>query len=413
LSRQPGVYLFDIATLLSGLDGNGLDSRAEAITGTKLSAPAMLRVARSLAFQWIPAALFPRIKAIVLDLDNTLYSGVLGEDGLDVLLTDGHRRLQERLVNLHGEGMFLVLVSKNEPQDVDDLFRSRPDFPLQKAHFSRTFVDWTSKAAGVRQAAADLRIGVDSILLIDDNPGELVSVAAALPSIKTLHATPDASQTARALDLFPGLFSWSRSETDSLRISDLQAASERERLASTFAQPEDYLASLGVSIALQRNDRSQLARLTEISKKTNQFNLALQRLTDAQVARYIEEPGRSVIALSMRDRLSDSGNVGALFARIDGRVLVVEELCISCRALGREVEDPLILGALLAAQSQAEIDTIAFNVRVGPRNAPARAWLAKLVGKPIDRLESREQLAWSAPRMRARLSSCPVTIAYE
>ncbi len=410
LAHLPGVHVCKLSEALRSLGASALDPRAEKITGTKLSSLAMIQLARSLGLQWIPGALFPRVKAIALDLDDTLYSGVLGEDGIQVMFTDGHRLLHEKLLELRRKGTFLILVSKNERADVEELFRTRDDFPLRFNDFSYVGVDWSQKTDAIGHAAAHLRIDAESILFVDDNPGEIMSVVSTLPKIRTLHAFPDGAETARALDLFPGVFSWTTSNTDALRVTDLHATAERESLASHYSDPMHYLASLKICVGFQRNHQDQTARLTELSNKTNQFNLALKRFTAAQVARYMDSPDRSVVSISMRDRLSDSGNIGALFARLERDLLIVEELCISCRALGRNLEDLLVLGGVGYVRADQKFDRIAFEMQVGARNEPARVWLSQLLHKPIDRLAAREEMPWRPEDIRAMLAEYPVTV---
>jgi FkbH-like protein len=402
-----GVHLCDLPAALREV-GSISDARSQAITGTRLSSQAMAGLARSFALQWLPAAIFPRVKAIAVDLDETLYAGVLGEDGMDVRLTAGHRLLHEKLIELQRDGIFLILVSKNARSDVEQLFRQRTDFPLRLEHFSHVCVDWNGKAEAIRQAAANLRIGVDSVVFVDDNPGEIISVVSTLPGIRTLHASNHGEWTARSLDLFPGVFSWRSSDTDRLRVADANASLEREQIASRYDDPLNYLASLQVAVRFDCNDRGQIERLTELSNRTNQFNLSLKRLTAAQVQRYMDGQDTSVVAIAMRDRLSDSGNVGAVFLRFADNVLTVEELCLSCRALGRSLEDLLVLGAILRGHAGRAIGRLNFDVKIGPRNEPARRWLSQLIGKPVDRLTSREEITWSAQQMRARLAQYPV-----
>ena len=323
-------------------------------------------------------------KAIAVDLDGTLYAGTLGEDGpAGVELTEGHRVLQHRLVGFRNEGMLLALVSRNEPADVEALFAERDDFPLRLSDFSAIEVSWDDKSIAVGRVASALRIGCDSIVFVDDNPGELAGVGASLPVI-TVHAGADATQTASALEHVAGIFRWRTSVEDRLRADDLRASEVRAQIGQAASSPDDYLRSLQVQLDLLVGPRQQVARLAELSAKTNQFNLSLRRMNEAEIARRVIDAPSNVVAIRLADRLSDSGIVGMIVGSRVGRALHIDELCVSCRALGRRLEDSMLTKAVLVMAGQPAPETVIFAVRKGPRNAPARNWLAQYAGVQMD-----------------------------
>ncbi|HEY0997830.1 MAG TPA: HAD-IIIC family phosphatase [Gemmatimonadaceae bacterium] len=385
IGRVAGAHPLPLAALQQALGPRFLDPRAAALTGTRLSGPALVQVARLLAFRWIPASVTAGIKAIALDLDQTLYRGVLGEDGVQgVELTPAHAALQRDLVALQERGILLAVASRNEAEDARALLATREDFPLRAAHLSASAVSWGPKAQGLAEVARQLRIAPDAILFVDDNPGELAAVASELPGIRTLYASADAEATRRALALWPGLFRWAVDETDRLRSADLRASEERAALAARAADPGDYLRALGAALTFAVNPARDARRLYEMSHKTNQFNLALARLPEAEVARRVAGREGGAVSVRLRDRLSDSGVVASVLARRDhdggGEVLVVDELCISCRALGRQLEDLMVGGAVRLLLGQHPARRVRFVHATGPRNAPAREWLARFAG---------------------------------
>jgi len=314
------------------------------------------------------------IKAIALDLDNTLYEGVIGEDGMDVILTQDHHALQERLAQLAKDGVMLAVVSKNNLEDAEKLFATRDDFPLKWSHFSAIGVSWEAKSDEISNVLAHLRIAPKDLLFIDDNPGELATVAGALP-VRTIHAS-DAATTLRALDWLPGLWVWSRSETDLIRSQDALANYEREKLAAKPLSDAEYFASLGVTLTVEVDPDHHLNRLFEMSRKTNQFNLNLQRISEADMKRYIESPDHRVVCVALGDRLSDSGIVALLVAKLHGQSIQVLELAVSCRALGRRLDSFMIAAALDAAVHDLAQHKVSFLHQTGPRNTPARKWLS-------------------------------------
>ncbi len=394
-----GVRICPQGPIQGALGSRYLDSR----TGVDLSGEACVETARHLAFVWLPPALRPRIKAIAVDLDNTLYHGVLGEDGVNgVEMTPAHAELQRRLVELQESGALLAIVSKNERADVESLFDRRRDFPLRREHFSAVSASWGPKSAGLRAAAAEMRIALEAVLFIDDNPGELAEAAAHNPGLHTLHASSPLN-TVRALKLYPGLNGYTSGDADRLRAADLAAASRRAREQAASADPGEYLASLQIEIGLALDRAEDVHRLHELSMKTNQFNTGFLRLSEAQTAERIASEDCPTASIRLRDRLSDSGLVGAIFTRLAGETLHVEEIALSCRALGRQIEDVMIREALAGiAARHPEIREILFSFQAAPRNAPARQWLARFTGAepapgdapgvPRIRLESRDRL---------------------
>ncbi|HEX6792438.1 MAG TPA: HAD-IIIC family phosphatase, partial [Casimicrobiaceae bacterium] len=269
-----GSYVADLAPLAAKLGERWLDRRTEALSGTRFGNQACLGIARELACCWLPAAALPPRKVVVVDLDGTLYRGVLGEDGpARVALTPAHHALQTRLAAFRAAGILLALVSRNERADVEALFDRRTDFALRLTDFSAIDISWDDKPRALRNIAERLRIGEEAMVFVDDNPGELAAVASALP-LFTVHASADAAETAAALEHVSGLFRWNRSREDAIRAADLRALELRDAARSEAVSDEDYLASLRVKLTVLVGPRMHVARLADLSAKTNQFNLS-------------------------------------------------------------------------------------------------------------------------------------------
>jgi FkbH-like protein len=379
----PGLRVGDMLGLQTKLGDKFYDLRAARFSGTRLSDGACILVAREIACHWAPAVLARRLKAVALDLDHTLYEGVLGEDGSEVRLTQGHKELQEYLVKLRKQGLLLSLVSRNEQEDVVSLLERRSDFPLRREHFSATAVSWDAKANGIRNVAQAMRIGLEAVLFVDDNPGELAAVASELPMVALAHASADPALTRRVLEYYPGLWTWEISSADELRAADLAADVERHRLGTAAVDAGDYLRSLQVTVSIEITPPQQLARMHELSQKTNQFNLNLERFPEVELARLLDANDHRVALIGLRDRLSDSGFIGLIVARQEGDVLAIRELAVSCRALGRRLEDLMISQAVRELQLELACPRIEFLHRTGPRNRPAREWLSRLIGRPL------------------------------
>ncbi|SAL61421.1 HAD-IIIC family phosphatase [Caballeronia telluris] len=379
--RLPAVHFADLAATCTEAGVNLLDPRTAAMAGTPVGNAAQTVLARKLACHWLAAAVLPPVKALALDLDHTLYAGVLGEEGAEgVILTDAHARLQTFAKTLSERGIFLALVSRNTRPDVEGLFQLRRDFPLQWQHFSVTEISWNDKAEALARVAKALRIAPEAVLFVDDNPGELATVAGRLPGVHTTHAHENAALTENAVLYYPGLWRWKVEAEDSRRVKDLKANIERETLLAEAADPAEYFRSLQVSLAFRLDPRDQLDRLADLCQKTNQFNMALQRFNHAKLAALMERPDACVASVRMTDRLADSGVVGVIVAQRADDKVIIEELCLSCRAMGRRLEDTAILSVIGSMPFVAQCEEIVFRVKNGPRNQPALAWLAALRG---------------------------------
>jgi FkbH-like protein len=404
--RSASLFLCPVSELATELGDTFFSSRASSLTAVPLSGPALLRLAQRLGLQWLPAALGQQIRAVAVDLDNTMYDGVLGEDGIDgIVVTDDHRRMQQDLKDLHARGIFLAVISRNELADVEALFDQRADFALSRDDIDAWGVSWGAKSVALQDIADQLRIAPGTFAFIDDNPGELVDVAGRHPGLTTVFAS-DPAAVRRVLALSGGLIRFTDAGADRLRTHDLRAEAERRGLRAQAADPNAYLAALAVELTFGLDQPGDLARLAELSHKTNQFTTALARLTQVQLAERLADPAARVVSIHVKDKLADSGIVAMISARrqADGSTLV-EDICVSCRALGRGLEDVMLRTALDRIASELAATELTLATTTGPRNAPARDWLAGLGG---DSTPAGVRIVALAPS-----EDVPVTISWE
>ena len=374
----PGTYFTVVNTILASLPDKGRDDRMRAVSGTAMSREAQALLARELACRWLASVLLPPIKAVAVDLDNTLYEGVLGEDGAAaVSLSPGHRLLQTALKRLSEKGVFLGLISRNEEADVRALFEKRSDFPLRWEHFSAVEISWRDKEESLQRLAQTLQIGVDSVLVIDDNPGELASIGAHHADVKLMLGMPDGGDTERGLAYYPGVWQWRRGREDAVRVRDMAANLARGNQSLQIEKDDDFFRSLKIRLTFYRNATQQAERIAELSRKTNQFNLRLRRYTVSEVHRFLHSRQAEVASVALSDRLSDSGIIASVIAEREGKFLLVKEVCMSCRALGRRLEDVIILRALRNMKIFAGCEHVVFLYARRERNAPALNWLVR------------------------------------
>jgi FkbH-like protein len=396
-----GCHLLEL-----GEDGAGpqFDDRLLGVAGSRLSADTQMAAARQLGLGHLPAVAGRLIKGIAVDLDGTLIDGVLGEDGVSgVKVTEQHRSLHRSLTRARSAGVLLALVSRNVQDDVEALFRDRPDLDITLADFDVVRIGWTAKADVIADIATGWHIHPDSLLFIDDNAGELAQMASRHPGMALVHATsPELCALATRFE--PGMTRLATTADDSLRSADLKAVAEREQLQAGLS-PAEYLADLSVRIGVRRDCAEDVARLYQLSIKTNQFNTSLRRFTEADVEQYVTRPDRAAVAVSVSDRLTASGVVGALFATWDSNLLTVDEVDISCRALGRGIESAMVTAALDAVIGDRGDVEVRIPMTPGPRNGPALDWHRSYLG---DADENQEFVDWTA--LRDRQPSLPLSI---
>lgn len=372
--RLPDVHLFPYELITAPLGDTAIEARSSAM-GTFVSGEAAVLAAQHLGLLWIPALVRPRLKAVVVDLDHTLIGGVLGEDGVEGVVTaGGYAPVRDALLHLHGKGVLLTLVTKNDPVDVQCLFTEREELIELGRAFAAVEASWRDKAESVRAALLRLHIDLDSVVVIDDNPGEVASMASALRDPWFVVAR-DPELTACALTLHPGLLALRDDALGARRAADLRAAEHRAAELNRAADPVEYVRSLQLVAQLRMDARDDLTRMSELSRKTNQFNTALARLSETEVERYVSDPERRVVSIRLRDRLSDSGMIGVVFAHRQEDTAVIDEISVSCRALGRSVEGVLIEAAISRIAVDLGCPRVAVPFTPGRRNEPALAWL--------------------------------------
>ncbi len=289
-------------------------------------------------------------KVLALDCDNTLWGGILGEDGTDgVRMTDAtldgraFREVQFLLKDLKNRGVILTLCTKNNPHDIQEVLDGHPAMVLRDADFAAKAVNWNDKASNLRALAQDLNLGLDSFVFLDDSPFELGLIAKELPQVLCV-AVPSSPSAYPPLvrRLAREFFLLASSAEDARKTEMYREESGRKSAAQQHTSVEDYLASLELVIKVDWNGRVAVARAAQLSQKTNQFNLTTRRYTDADVKRMIEDPAWSVATLSVVDRYGDYGVTGLLIMRNDAAAEAnIDTFLLSCRVLGRNVERAL------------------------------------------------------------------------
>jgi FkbH-like protein len=327
-------------------------------------------------------------KCIVLDCDNTLWGGIIGEDGLDGIELGAEypgsafRDFQRLLLNWRRQGIFLAILSRNNEADVWEAFDRHGAMILKRADISAWQINWSPKAENIARIATALNIGVDSMVFIDDNPMEIAYMQKAHPEVTALLLPEDPAEivgTLQKLALFDRL---DTTREDLARVDMTRAEAGRAQLGAKMTK-EEFLHELELKLDLSIAAAGDLGRIAQLINKTNQFNLTTIRRTLEEVRALADSPEHRVYALRVADKFGDYGLTGVVIIRVSAKrtVWTIDTLLLSCRVLGRGVESALL--ALLAEYAGTEgVGELSASFIPTNKNLPAATFLPDHGFKP-------------------------------
>ena len=301
-----------------------------------------------------------RKKCLVLDLDNTLWGGVLGEEGIEGIKIGGDYPgkaflyFQEALLELSKSGVILTICSKNNEQDVLDAWEKNPFLILKKEHFATYRINWTDKATNIKEMAEELNLGLDSFVFVDDNPTERELIKQLLPMVEV----PDFPAQPYELPVFfqklvDYYFKvYSVTDEDKKKTQQYKANASRAQEQRNFGDFTDFLRSLDIQMTIERANDFNIQRIAQMTQKTNQFNLTTKRYTDADIRKFMQD-GWKIWCLSVADKFGDNGITGCVM--VNGNE--IDTLLLSCRILGKGIEHAFLkkVLALLSAEGVGEV----------------------------------------------------------
>ncbi len=407
--QQTGVYILDYDSLLARHGRSTWHNEQRWLTmRLPLATPSM----NHLIDEWM-RFLHPLAgkiaKCLVVDLDNTLWGGVIGEDGMDGIRLGteypgaAYQELQCALLDLHRRGILLAICSKNNADDAWEALQHHPGMKLQAKHFSATRINWVEKSANLREIAAELNLGLDSLAFLDDNPIERRQVRSALPEVWVVPLPGDPMLFARTVREYPLFERLALSGEDRQRGEMYQAQQEREQLQQKAPSREDFYRSLQQEAEIAPVSKATLARVAQLTNKTNQFNLTTRRCTEQEIAELSTSPGWSCFSLRVRDRFGDNGLVGVAITHCQENCCEIDTLLLSCRVIGRTVEAAFLSFLADRAREQG-VSRIQGWFRPTKKNQPARDFYASH-GFVIQRREGDAAL-WSLD-LSKNLPACP------
>jgi len=287
-------------------------------------------------------------KCLVLDLDNTLWGGVIGEDGLSGIALDttypgnAFRAFQREIANLQKRGVILAVASKNNLGDVEEVFDKHPHMILKAEHFSAMEVHWKPKSVSLELIARKLNISLEHMVFVDDNPAECAEVSQHLPMVTVIQLPKQPELYVAALHEHGWFDTISLSKEDQRRGDLYKQRDLAETMREQSASLDDFLQGLQMEIVFAPVTASSLARSVQLTQKTNQLNATTLRLNASDITSRMNDSSRWLTAVTVKDRFGDNGIVGLTISRLQSRVMEIELFLLSCRVIGRNVETAML-----------------------------------------------------------------------
>ena len=394
-SRPPGLLLLDLEHVASEVGIAAWHDPALWALGKFSSSQEAVPLYAEHICRLVMAARGKSKKCLVLDLDNTLWGGVIGDDGMaGIVLGQGsavgeaHLQVQAAALALHDRGVVLAVSSKNEDATARQVFREHPDMLLREKHIAAFQANWQDKASNLVAIAKALNIGVDALVLLDDNPAERQQVRLALPEVGVPELPEGAEEFADIL-LAAGYFETVQfTAEDAARAALYQANAARSEMLGSSNDLDAHLAALDMSAEFTPFDAMGRARITQLINKTNQFNLSTKRRSEAEVAALQQDTAAVTLQVRLKDRFGDNGMISVVIAVPEGDALFIDTWLMSCRVLNRGVEGE-VLNTLVAAARAKGLRRLIGEYLPTPKNGLVQGHYLSLGFQPMAGSSSR------------------------
>jgi len=360
-------------------------------------------------------------KCLVLDLDNTLWGGIIGDDGLEhILLGQGHavgeafQAFQRYVKQLKDRGIILAVCSKNDEVNARLPFEKHPEMILHSEDIAVFFANWETKAANLERIASTLNIGVDALVFFDDNPAEREQIRQLLPKVAVPETPPDPADYAFTLSE-AGYFEAAAFTTeDKQRTASYQTIVQQAQLSASPHDLEGFLKGLSMEMEASRFNDLGLQRIAQLINKSNQFNLTTRRYTEAQVKEFASDTSIFTLQIRLKDRLADHGMISVIIARplpeTREKTLYIDTWLMSCRVLGRQVESAVLNLIMEHAQRQGYAWVVGDYIETA-KNGLVRDHYSRLGFSPVTQESPKNVQRWRLPvsEFSARTTTIHVT----
>jgi FkbH-like protein len=364
LSAPPYVHICDLEFLAHRLGGIAAHDPRGWFESKQPGSPALLaELAREVAHLIASLRRAPK-KVLVLDLDNTLWGGVIADDGMEGIEIgdtsprgEAFKAFQRYIASLKQRGTLLAVCSKNDRAKAEQAFLEHPEMVLRMEDFVAFKANWEPKSENLRQMAAELNLGLDSFAFVDDNPAEIEIVRQFAPEVATILLGPDPSDYVAQLQDCRLFEPRNITSEDVERTAAYQSEAKRKELQSSVTDMDSYWQTLEMEAAISEFKPMDVQRLAQLINKSNQFNLTTRRRTEADIQALMDNPAYIGYSVRLKDRFGDHGLISIVIGHQAGDVMEVDTWLMSCRVLKRQVEDEVLneLARLAHARKCARI----------------------------------------------------------
>ena len=322
-------------------------------------------------------------KCIVLDLDNTLWGGVIGEEGIDAIALSlappgaSFIAFQQALRDLYDRGVILAINSSNNPEDALAVIRTHPNMILKEKHFAAQRINWNDKVANMRELASELNIGLDSMVFLDDSPLNREAMRTFLPEVETPELPADPARYARFLHTLPYFNAEAITDEDNMRGNMYVTERLRKEAEKQFENREAFLKSLGIELTVCADDPSSLTRLAQLTEKTNQFNVKKRPLSEQEIETFMRDESYIVFHARAIDQFGDQGIIALALVHKENKQWNIESLLMSCRVVGRGIEDAF-LAAIAERAGEEGACAIRITFEPSEKNELARSFVERI-----------------------------------
>jgi FkbH-like protein len=403
------VYIVDLESLAGKYGKSGCINYEMYYRGAIALSELFLLVVADEYLSYIKALKNLMRKCIVLDLDNVLWGGTLGEDGFDGIKLGGSPEgeayidFQRLLLSLYNRGIILAVNSKNNYEDAIKVINEHPNMILREKHFAAAKINWKDKVENMVAIADELNTGLDSMVFIDDSPQEREWMKRSLPEIYVLDLPKSPFQYCESLKGINDFNTLILSEEDKRRGEMYYARRKRTELMRSTGSLEDFLRSLDIRVEIRYADGFSIPRVTSLINRTNQFNLTSRRYTQTEVEKMCSKPDEfSIYSMKVADKFGDEGIVGVAIVKKKTQEWIIDSFLLSCRVIGRKVETSLLAKILKDARKNGVFQLIGEYVPTR-KNVPAVSFYSD---HGFELLEKKENIVkWSLNLKKANIKA--------
>jgi FkbH-like protein len=373
--KQERIHVIDLSAIVTRLgEEASIDPRFWYLYKAPLKNEALSALASELS-QLAVGIRGAAKKVLVLDCDNTLWGGIIGEDGIEGIALDPNSYpgaafydFQRQILGLKNQGVLISICSKNNEADVLSALEEHPHSLLRQRDLAAWRINWESKVANLRELADDLNVGIDSLVLVDDSPAECAFVRESLPEVTVLTVPPNLFELPSVLRQYRGFDRPQRSKEDEKRTEMYRQERLRRDTKKDFEDLEAYLKALELVAEITPAKAEDLPRVAQLTQKTNQFNLTTRRYSQGEIETLAASPNHLVLTMRVRDRFGDYGLTGVGILKFAENVAHIDSLLLSCRVLGRQAEFALLSRLISSAWERPGVTIVNGYFLPTPKN---------------------------------------------